>query len=204
LSRRSPPGIFEIAEQYGEILRHLERFSEAVQQALAILAERGWVLTDSVSVTEVFEIVSIHAEEGPDALEAWLMDYFSAERCDRLVRGLAGRPRFDPWLPTLRKAMNAHMAGDFELAIPVWLIAFDGVFRSEVGHDPFELQAPKGSKAKRVSSAIESSSSAGMRALSIAAFIRSARSLARNRLGKGFGASDPAPGSTQTLAGFQR
>jgi len=77
-------------------------------------------------------LLRIKDRDGLRAVESALMEIFSPAYCGKLLRATYSRPSFQMWRPTLEKAMRAHRRRDFALAIPIWLMAIDGVAQDEL------------------------------------------------------------------------
>ena len=88
-----------------------------------------------VSLSEIHQLLRLADEEGVDAAEEALVRTLSPSRCREIVEGLYDRPSFAAWQPVLEQALAAHEQGMYAVAVPVWLIAFDGIVLAELGVD---------------------------------------------------------------------
>ncbi|SRR6266566_326761 len=60
------------------------------------------------------------------------MEELPADVCGEMLDSLYDRPSFAQWKGTFGKALQAHTRGDFELSIPIWLLAIDGISSQEL------------------------------------------------------------------------
>lgn len=100
---------------------------------LPLLAKRGWLVSPIAPWDEPQRLQTLYDEQGVDAVESHLISQLDEATCRSIVRSLGTRPSFEPWAQTLAKAVDAHVRGDHELAIPIWLVALEGVTKSETG-----------------------------------------------------------------------
>lgn len=119
------------SEQWRHISAALERW-DAEQELMSILVPRGWLIAPDLPISTTRRLLTIRRENGLRALNESLIRLFSPAYCARLLRATYSRPAFRRWRPTLEKAMRAHRRRDFALAIPIWLMAIDGVAQEEL------------------------------------------------------------------------
>src|SRR4029077_285028 len=68
-----------------------------------------------------------------EQVEAELVEALNPDVCSRILDSLYDREAFAKWKASFAKAIKAHAIGDYELAIPIWLVAIDGICREEIG-----------------------------------------------------------------------
>lgn len=105
----------------------------AERHLLPQLARRGWLISPGVPWDEPVALLAIQRKDGLDAVEAHLLRRLDDEVCRRIVASFAKRKSFLDWSATFSKALRAQELGDHELAIPIWLIALDGIIDVEIG-----------------------------------------------------------------------
>ncbi len=133
----------------------------ANQRLLRLLAPRGWLISPSAESDIVFNLLAVFDRSGIHEVERQLLETLHAGVCADIVAGLQDRPAFAAWRDTLSRALRVHAAGDFPLAIPIWLIAIEGVCRVELGIDDIYTRLPRGDRRQRVASQV-SDASAGV------------------------------------------
>src|SRR5262249_35793274 len=124
------PALREALERFAEASR---KWDEGELRLLKLLSPRGWVISPSSSVADLSELVVLADEEGLDAVEEALLQELTAGRCREIVERLYDRPCFAVWRDALDQALVAHEQHLYALSVPVWLIALDGIFLSELG-----------------------------------------------------------------------
>ena len=118
--------------QWREITAALERWDAAERELMAVLAPRGWLIAPDLPMSLTPQLLRIRREQGLRALDRRLIRLFSPAYCAQLVSATYSRPTFRRWRPTLEKAMRAHKRREFPLAIPIWLMAIDGLAQDEL------------------------------------------------------------------------
>jgi hypothetical protein len=122
-------GAIEIAAAMATI----QSVALAERHLLPQLARRGWLISPGVPWDEPAALLGIQRRDGLDAVEAHLLKRLDDEVCRRIVASFGRRESFMDWAETFNKALKAQERGDHELAIPVWLIALDGIIGVEIG-----------------------------------------------------------------------
>lgn len=119
-------------------LSALKGFAERVRQwekeqseLLKLIAPRGWLLSPSLAMTAPSEMLRVAREDGLDALEVELIALYNVEHLTEIVEDFYDRPSFEAWRDTFADALDAHSRGTYRLAIPIWLIAIEGIIREE-------------------------------------------------------------------------
>ncbi len=136
---------------WARTLDDARRWHEASEKVLQLLAPRGWLLSPILPATSPFDLLALYEKEGIEGVERELVDTFDPSACQEIIESLTGRESFARWAPTFRKAIGAHRKGDYELAIPIWLIAIDGICNIEfLGIDVYRFQSPTGKVARRL------------------------------------------------------
>ncbi|MDX6008399.1 hypothetical protein [Cupriavidus necator] len=135
VSAVSPVVGFLVSQPWAEIA---ERIAEAAkelpskhQQAMKMLADRGWYFDEEMAFTMPLDLVDVLVNEGgEEEAEAALREHFSG-RLDSiesfLVDQLSDRARI------LGQAFSAHRAGQYALSTPVFLMQADGVCVAKTG-----------------------------------------------------------------------
>jgi hypothetical protein len=142
-------GALQVAEQAAQLFESARRWHDANTRVLAVLAPRGWLISPNLPARISFDLLRTYESGGIDRVEEELAEGFDDEVCTLIIESLSGNGMLADWLPALRKALRAHTHGDYELAIPIWLIAIDGICRSELaGVNVFGLQSARGRAAE--------------------------------------------------------
>jgi hypothetical protein len=71
------------------------------------------------------------------------MAELTPDRCREIIETLCARASFAQWSGPLRDAVIAHQEGRYALAVPVWLIALDGIFLIELRTEVFKQARKK-------------------------------------------------------------
>ena len=121
------------ASQVAISMATLQSVAEAERQLLPQLARRGWLISMGARWDEPANLLGVYSRGGFPAVEDHLMNRLSDDTCRNIVQSLARRPSFAPWQGVFIKALAAQERGDPELAIPIWLIALDGIVEAEIG-----------------------------------------------------------------------
>lgn len=132
----------------------LKAGTEADRAALGQLAPRGWLISPSAPGGISQELVEQLKEDGIEAVEAGLMKDMDPSTCAEILTSLFDRLAFARWRQVLQKAMAAHAAGDYELAIPVWLVAIDGICREELAVEEVYSRTQAKRKAKQLATSL--------------------------------------------------
>lgn len=141
----------EFAREFLVIVEGLRRWHEHNARVLVLLAPRGWLLSPHLTIGVTTDLLALYDGEGIEAVDDAMLAGFDDEDCAVLLNDLCESPVFSDWRGTLSKAFEAHRRGEYELAIPIWLIAIDGVCRRELnGVDVYGLQSATGKRADEV------------------------------------------------------
>ena len=140
----SSPGITELIRQAARAFRE---WDESERRVLALLVPRGWLISPSTTLTETHELLAVADADGADAAEERLVTALTPARCRGIVEELYDRPSFAAWRDVFDQALAAHEQGSYSLTVPIWLLAFDGIFFSELQVDNVftKVQRRKGS-----------------------------------------------------------
>jgi hypothetical protein len=104
--------------------KRIQVWLAAQRRLLPILAARGWVLSMRMVPRDIAELLKAYDEQGGDALDQRMVDLCRRDRITGIPNPTGA---FAAWGPVLSKAARAHETGDYELAIPIWLLAIEGV-----------------------------------------------------------------------------
>lgn len=123
----------------------------AWRELLTVMAPHGWLIPWDYTMRETSLMFDLYHERGLEAVEAQLIGDFRQVTAVGAVAGLGRRRAVDDWLPVLVMAAAAHDRGEWPLAIPIWLMATEGVMRrcKLAIDDPFSVQSPSGRKARK-------------------------------------------------------
>jgi hypothetical protein len=132
-----------VAEAGAAMVEAYRAWDEAERRILDLLVPRGWLISPGTSLSEVHELLRVHDEEGLDAVEEALVVALTPARCRQIVEGLCDRPSFAVWRPVLEQALVAHEQRMYALAVPVWLLALDGIVFVELGVDNVFVRVQK-------------------------------------------------------------
>ncbi len=127
--RRATP----VLQRLAQLQANVAEWHEAQARAAELLAPRGWLLPlSTVRRGTAAKIIRIAESDGPDAAERALMQELTPEVCRQTVLDLLAHPAFQIWQEHLLAALDAHEEGKYVLAIPVWLLVFDGVAHAQL------------------------------------------------------------------------
>lgn len=144
-ARAIPPGFEESIRRAAEFSRLYADQYQRIIEGLALqrkflptLAAHGWLISPLAPADELERLHALYTKGGIDAVDADLGGY-DDEDCKAIVDDIIkARPSFSAWALTFQKALRAMERGDHELAIPIWLMAIDGVCAKEFGHGVFD------------------------------------------------------------------
>jgi hypothetical protein len=112
--------------------------SMALEERLARpLADRGWLLFSLIQV-DVLRDVEIALEHNPERVDELLTAYYR-DNLDDYLSETAESHHCAPWRAKIESAYRAHASGDYDLAVPLWLIIIDGVARTIARDRNFKL-----------------------------------------------------------------
>lgn len=123
-----------MAASLPELLDRVQEWQTDSEAVLKLISGRGWLVSRRMMPRFTSEMLALYRAGGMEAVEAELLAIYDDDFCIRLVAGLRS-DLFIPWRPVLKKAIAAHARGDYELAIPIWLITAEGVI-AEWQKDP--------------------------------------------------------------------
>jgi hypothetical protein len=116
----------QIAASLPDLLGLVEQWETDSEEVLRLISAQGWLVSRRMMPRFTSEMLATYRLGGMDALEAKLLLEYDGVFCANLVRDLRS-DLFAEWRPVLRKALRAHVHGDYELAIPIWLITAEAV-----------------------------------------------------------------------------
>jgi hypothetical protein len=127
------PGFISGVESAVRTMRWLREWDESERRILELLAPRGWLISAETSLTEVHQLLAIADAEGVEAVEEALVSALTPQRCREIIESLYETDAFAEWREAFEQALGAHEQGSYALSVPIWLIAFEGVWRAELG-----------------------------------------------------------------------
>jgi hypothetical protein len=131
------PGFQAATQQVAEnVLRAqswLREWDRSEQEIIALLAPRGWLISPTTSLPEIHALLALAEADGIDAVEHALIETMTPARCRAVVEDSYDRPSFASWHPVFEQALWAHEHERYALSVPIWLLAFDGIWRVELG-----------------------------------------------------------------------
>ncbi len=80
---------------------------------------------------DIVELLKVHNEHGGEALDQRMVELCGGDCLNSMANSTTGV--FASWGPVFAKAVRAHQRGDYELAIPIWLLAIEGVVDVTLG-----------------------------------------------------------------------
>jgi len=119
--------------QVARLVENVARQRDLYGEVYPLLAEQGWVVSPSTPALLLDELMIRVRRSGPAQINEWMVELYRPSLCRQSLEDCLDRPSFAPWASTWRKAMMAHERGDPELAIPIWLLAIDGICATELG-----------------------------------------------------------------------
>jgi hypothetical protein len=147
--------LHEQAEKTARWMDHATRWRQVNQEVLPMLAAEGWLLPPMVSANLPSHLQALFKSGGFAAVEKDLLEGLDDESCELMIESLDDRPAASRWRPTFGKALRAHSSGDYELAIPIWLVAIEGLWLAEVGVDGAFTKAQKQKERRRMQATLE-------------------------------------------------
>jgi hypothetical protein len=125
-------GVARTGQIVFRILEDARRGQVAAQEILDQLAPRGWLISPSAPAEIAEDLLIELKRHGLARVEKLLMEELPADVCGEMLDSLYDRSSFAEWKGTFGKALQAHTRGDFELSIPIWLLAIDGISSQEL------------------------------------------------------------------------
>lgn len=117
-----------------EFRRGFETLPSRTKAALLVLGNNGWYLDFSMPIPDVWRLQEVFEGESPEEAEVWLCNYYEQEleriKAD-LLRRHPDRKRI------LEAAFSAHVRGEYELSIPVFIAQADGLCKQAAGSHYF-------------------------------------------------------------------
>jgi hypothetical protein len=137
---------------FADLADRLEAGLAVWRDLLAVMAPRGWLIPFDYNMRDAADMLHTYSERGPEAVEARMIEDFRELSATGAMTKLAHNPVLADWLLVLTMAASAHDRGEWPLAIPVWLMATEGMVRQYgIGiDDPYSIQAPASQRARRV------------------------------------------------------
>ena len=127
-------------EPMPRLAKALEEQKEIERQALKRLVPRGWLLSPSLAAAAPSKILAAIEEEGIDSVENDLIRLFDPDFCKEIIDECLDRESYTVWEEKFGRALAAHRCGDFDLAIPIWLIAIDGILSAELSTEERRIE----------------------------------------------------------------
>lgn len=97
-----------------------DRFNE-------LFADRGWIMYGDMDLAVAIEAIETAEEEGPEAGEQVLLDYYDAETVNFHLNRMQAVEAFRPRVRLARKALDDYRDEKFHACIPVVLALMDGL-----------------------------------------------------------------------------
>jgi hypothetical protein len=119
---------------------------------LDALAPHGWLLPFDYTPRETYEMLQLLERRGLAELEARLLQDFRSRPCEERAGTLltpADRGSPTEWVAAFASAGRAHDRGEYQLAIPIWLAAIDGLARGFLRANVWKLQSTKEGKGRQ-------------------------------------------------------
>jgi hypothetical protein len=110
-----------------ELEKRIEVWLTAQRRLLPILAGRGWVPSMHMVPRDMVELLDIYKDQGGEALDRRMVHLGGPDSLRSIASSTTGV--FAAWGPVFSKALRAHESGDYELAIPIWLLAIEGIVK---------------------------------------------------------------------------
>jgi hypothetical protein len=130
----------QLASEAVAFTKSLAETRSLERELLPQLAARGWLISPLADADTPRELHQAFIRGGIASAEAELIAMMDADACRAVADDLATRPSYAQWSPTFAKALRAHLQGDHELAIPIWLAALDGISNQELGVEAYSIQ----------------------------------------------------------------
>jgi hypothetical protein len=108
-----------------EFEKRIQVWLTAQHRLLPILAGRGWVPSMHMVPRDLVEMLDVYNDKGGEALDRRMIELCGPDCLRSVASSTTGV--FAAWGPVFSKALRAHEGGDFELAIPIWLLAIEGI-----------------------------------------------------------------------------
>lgn len=129
-----------VIEAFQSFAKAFEQLEKADREVFSLLARRGWLVSPSALMGASIHIHAAILEQGIDTVEQELIATYSPEKCEAILLECIQRPSFAKWRQKLLSAMKAHKNGDYDLAVPIWLIAVEGILVDELSREGRNVQ----------------------------------------------------------------
>jgi hypothetical protein len=113
----------------------VETWEKTEREVFETLAPRGWLISPSSPMFMSSHVLRALQEQGVDEVENQLLKLYDADECERIVQSFSDRPSFSRWREKFSRAMAAHRRGEYDLAVPIWLIAVEGILSEELSRE---------------------------------------------------------------------
>lgn len=117
-----------------EILHIPDLFNEA-------FANKGWIATGSLSMEVMKHALELHKNGRPEEAIESIVAWFDEENIAFQIRRARRHHRADLRDTQLREALKLYLEGRYFAAVPLILIACDGMASDIAGYSPFKLEA---------------------------------------------------------------
>jgi len=107
-------------------------WGKAYDKARHVLIPHGWLVSPSLGASLAPTLLRAVEEHGEEVIDDLMMGYLSPAALAEILESLFDRPSFAAFRPVFKKALDAHLAGNPELSIPIWLLAIDGICAAEL------------------------------------------------------------------------
>jgi CheY-like chemotaxis protein len=111
--------------------KRIEVWLTAQRQLLPILASRGWVPSMRIMPRDIVELLKVYNQQGGEALDQQMVELCAANSVKSMANSATGA--FAGWGAVFAKAARAHENGDYELAVPIWLLSIEGIVGTALG-----------------------------------------------------------------------
>jgi hypothetical protein len=127
--RQAQPALRQLARAQGNV----HAWEILQPRVTELLAPRGWLLPLRTALSGAAQhIVEIADRKGIEEAEVAIMAELSGDACRRIIWGCLRHHPFQQWRDHLLLALQAHEKGHYLLAVPVWLLVFDGVAHAQL------------------------------------------------------------------------
>lgn len=114
----------EIAEMVESFSKRIGEIPDEITPTISKLAHRGWYPSNEMDLPFIYAIdKAFNAENGKEVDK--LMAQFVSGRVDALHEQLASR--FQSRSPAISSSIGAHLAGQYFLSVPLFLIQAEGI-----------------------------------------------------------------------------
>jgi len=101
--------------------------TKTAKEADVILIDMGWWILPDWTVTNIFDVVSLHKEGKKKEIEKQIMSFFNNKKLNMMLKEWKQNPLLKSRMHILKDAIWAHNKGKYTLSVPALLPQLEGI-----------------------------------------------------------------------------